>query len=82
MLEALKLISLVSMVGALNKLPIALSGIIFFGDAATVGSISAIGVGFIAGLVYAMAKNNQKKEDAVRERTNGVIPMHTLKRDP
>jgi len=71
-----------SMVGALNKLPIALSGIIFFGDAATVGSISAIGVGFIAGLVYAMAKNNQKKEDAVRERTNGVIPMHTMKRDP
>jgi len=71
-----------SMVGALNKLPIALSGIIFFGDAATVGSISAIGVGFIAGLVYAMAKNNQKKEDTVRERTNGVIPMHTMKRDP
>jgi len=71
-----------SMVGALNKLPIALSGIIFFGDPATFGSFSAIGVGFIAGLVYAMAKNNQKKEDAARERSNGVIPMHNMKRDP
>lgn len=70
------------MVGALNKLPIALSGILFFGDAASLGSISAIAVGFVAGLVYAMAKNNQKKEDAVRERSNGVIPMHTMKRDP
>jgi len=71
-----------SMVGALNKLPIALSGIIFFGDPATLGSISAIAVGFIAGLVYAMAKNNQKKEEAARERSNGMIPMHNVKRDP
>jgi len=73
-----------SMVGALNKLPIALSGIIFFGDAATFGSISAIGVGFVAGLVYAMAKNNQKKEDSLRERASGVIPLHNMnsKRDP
>jgi len=71
-----------SMVGALNKLPIALSGIIFFGDVASVGSISAIAVGFIAGLVYALAKNNQKKEDALRERSSGVIPMHNVKRDP
>jgi GDP-mannose transporter len=70
------------MVGALNKLPIALSGIIFFGDPATFGSISAITVGFIAGLVYAFAKNNQKKEDSIRERSNGVIPMHNLKREP
>jgi len=71
-----------SMVGALNKLPIALSGIMFFGDPATVGSISAIALGFVAGLVYAMAKNNQKKEDAIREGSNGVIPMHNIKRDP
>lgn len=39
------------MVGALNKLPLALSGMVFFGDPATLSSTSAIGVGFIAGYV-------------------------------
>ena len=34
-----------SMVGALNKLPIAASGILFFGDPATFGNITAIIVG-------------------------------------
>jgi GDP-mannose transporter len=33
------------MVGALNKLPIAASGILFFGDSATFGNITAIIVG-------------------------------------
>jgi len=45
-----------SMVGALNKLPIAISGIIFFAAPVTAGSISAIFLGFVAGLVYALAK--------------------------
>ncbi|KAF7370811.1 UDP-galactose transporter [Mycena sanguinolenta] len=35
-----------SMVGALNKLPVAASGMLFFGDAVTLGSVSAIAVGF------------------------------------
>ena len=52
------------MVGALNKLPVAASGMIFFGDAVTLGSVSAVGVGFFAGIVYAVAKNNQKKVDS------------------
>jgi GDP-mannose transporter len=60
-----------SMVGALNKLPLALSGMIFFGDAVTLSSTSAIGVGFIAGLVYAYAKNKQA-EDAKRSAAFGV----------
>lgn len=34
-----------SMVGALNKLPIAASGIMFFGDPATFGNVTAIIVG-------------------------------------
>ena len=34
-----------SMVGALNKLPVAASGMIFFNDAVTMGSVSAISVG-------------------------------------
>lgn len=49
-----------SMVGALNKLPIALSGLIFFDAPKTFASISAIGVGFVSGLVYALAKVKQQ----------------------
>ena len=44
------------MVGALNKLPLAASGIIFFGDAATFSSVAAIFLGGVAGIVYALAK--------------------------
>jgi GDP-mannose transporter len=50
-----------SMVGALNKLPIALSGLIFFDAPRNIYSISSIFLGFIAGLVYAVAKQQQKK---------------------
>jgi GDP-mannose transporter len=45
-----------SMVGALNKLPIAISGLVFFAAPITVGSVSAIFIGFVSGLVYAWAK--------------------------
>jgi GDP-mannose transporter len=48
-----------SMVGALNKLPIAISGLIFFDAPVTFGSVSAITVGFVSGLVYAWAKVRQ-----------------------
>lgn len=34
-----------SMVGSLNKLPIAISGIVFFGDVATFSNVSAILIG-------------------------------------
>ncbi|KAM6515087.1 GDP-mannose transporter into the lumen of the Golgi [Fusarium solani] len=45
-----------SMVGALNKLPIAISGLIFFAAPVTVGSVSAIFLGFVSGLVYTWSK--------------------------
>jgi GDP-mannose transporter len=51
-----------SMVGALNKLPIAISGLVFFDAPATFASCSAIFIGFISGLVYAMAKLRQKAQ--------------------
>lgn len=51
-----------SMVGALNKLPIALSGLVFFAAAVNFWSVSSIFVGFAAGLVYAVAKQKQSKE--------------------
>ncbi|KXT11045.1 hypothetical protein AC579_1980 [Pseudocercospora musae] len=52
-----------SMVGALNKLPIAISGLVFFDAPVTVASVSAIFVGFVSGVVYALAKVWQKKDD-------------------
>jgi GDP-mannose transporter len=58
-----------SMVGALNKLPVAASGMIFFGDPVNFGSVSAVGTGFVAGLVYAMAKQSQSKADKARQAT-------------
>lgn len=50
-----------SMVGALNKLPIALSGLVFFHAPVTFGSTGAIAVGFISGIVYALAKIRQSQ---------------------
>ncbi|KAL2145971.1 hypothetical protein VTI28DRAFT_5628 [Corynascus sepedonium] len=57
-----------SMVGSLNKLPIAISGLIFFDAPITFGSVTAIFVGFISGLVYAWAKIRAKAQDA------GILP--------
>ena len=48
-----------SMVGALNKLPIAVSGLVFFNAPITFGSVSAIIIGFVSGIVYAWAKVRQ-----------------------
>lgn len=46
-----------SMVGALNKLPIAISGLVFFDAPVTMASVSAIFVGFVSGVVYTGAKS-------------------------
>ncbi|KOS21463.1 GDP-mannose transporter [Escovopsis weberi] len=51
-----------SMVGALNKLPIAVSGLIFFDAPITFGSVSAIFIGFVSGLVYAWGKIRQTEQ--------------------
>ncbi|EGP85351.1 unnamed protein product [Zymoseptoria tritici ST99CH_1A5] len=54
-----------SMVGALNKLPIAISGLVFFDAPVTLASVSAIFVGFVSGIVYALAKVwSSKDKDA------------------
>jgi GDP-mannose transporter len=58
-----------SMVGALNKLPIAISGLIFFAAPITVGSVSAIFIGFVSGLVFAWAKVKQSAQAKL-----GVLP--------
>lgn len=50
-----------SMVGALNKLPLAISGLIFFDAPVTFGSVSAILIGTVSGLVYAWGKIQQSE---------------------
>lgn len=54
------------MIGALNKLPVAVSGMIFFNDPVTLRSVSAVSLGFAAGLLYTHAKqlSNEEKKRA------------------
>ncbi|KAG0050879.1 GDP-mannose transporter into the lumen of the Golgi [Linnemannia elongata] len=52
-----------SMVGALNKLPVAASGILFFGEPATAGNVSGIFFGLIAGLLYSYSKTDQAQKN-------------------
>ena len=61
-----------SMVGALNKLPIALSGLVFFDAPITVASVGAIFIGFVSGIVYAVAKLRQQGDD---HKTRAGIPL-------
>lgn len=57
------------MVGALNKLPIAISGLVFFDAPVTIPSVSAIFIGFVSGIVYAVAKAQEKKQPK-----GGILP--------
>lgn len=62
-----------SMAGALNKLPIAVAGMVFFGDVATIGSVSSILLGFSAGLLYTWAKILLRQDEDAR------LPIAALK---
>ncbi|KIW16633.1 GDP-mannose transporter 1 [Exophiala spinifera] len=64
-----------SMVGALNKLPIAVSGLIFFDAPVTIPSVSAIFVGFVSGLVYAVAKVRESAKPKTGILPTSSIPM-------
>lgn len=64
-----------SMVGALNKLPVALSGLIFFDAPVTFGSVTAIFVGFVSGLVYALAKVRQNSSKLKNVLPTSSVPV-------
>ncbi|KAJ2831997.1 GDP-mannose transporter into the lumen of the Golgi [Coemansia furcata] len=51
-----------SMIGALNKLPIAIFAMMWFPDPVSAGGVLAVLLGFGAGLVYTHAKNVQKRD--------------------
>lgn len=50
----------------------AASGILFFGDPANLGNVSAIAVGGVAGVVYAIAKVNQSRIEKARVAREGL----------
>lgn len=70
-----------SMVGALNKLPIAISGLVFFDAPVTFGSVSAIFIGFISGIVYAVAKVRQSSKPKEVLPTSNVSASTASMRD-
>ncbi|SJX61089.1 probable VRG4-Golgi GDP-mannose transporter [Sporisorium reilianum f. sp. reilianum] len=77
-----------SMVGALNKAPLSLSGMVFFHDPpVNFPNVSAIMLSFVAGLMYAFGKNKQAEADKLAKGasvsnggsgSNGSLPMHNL----
>jgi len=56
-----------SMIGALNKLPVAVSGMLFFGDPVNFRSVTAVLLGFAAGLLYTKSKQAATEEKKRRE---------------
>ncbi|SCZ89861.1 BZ3500_MvSof-1268-A1-R1_Chr1-3g01623 [Microbotryum saponariae] len=62
-----------SMIGALNKLPVAISGMVFFHDPVTLRSVSAVTIGFAAGLLYTHAK--QVANEAKKRTLAGYAPI-------
>jgi len=58
------------MIGSLNKLPIALSGLFFFPDersTVNVGKTVSIALGFMAGIIYSFAQAGKQKQMAMEE---------------
>ncbi|KAJ4556511.1 GDP-mannose transporter into the lumen of the Golgi [Exophiala dermatitidis] len=72
-----------SMVGALNKLPLAISGLIFFDAPVTIPSVSAIFLGFVSGIVYALAKlrGSQKPKTGILPTSNTMSASSQSTRD-
>lgn len=72
-----------SMVGALNKIPIAVSGLIFFDAPVTIPSVTAIFIGSVSGIVYAIAKvrDHQKPKTGVLPVSNVVSASSQSSRD-
>ena len=61
----------------MTRLPIALSGLLFFGTFATVYSVGAIILGFSAGLLYAYSKILQDREP--NKASLSILPLSARK---
>jgi len=67
-----------SMVGALNKLPISIAGMIFFDDPVTFGGVCGVIIAFGSGLLFSYAKTHLNNRDKDQE---SVLPLTTIKDD-
>lgn len=68
-----------SMVGALNKLPIALSGMIFFSKEralVNIWSIISVALGFTSGLVYSISQLREKVP--IKRPTADKVPLKEI----
>jgi len=63
------------MVGALNKLPISIAGMIFFDDPVTIGGVCGVIIAFGSGLLFSYAKTHLNKEP------KNILPLTTIKDD-
>lgn len=64
-----------SMVGALNKLPISIAGMIFFSDPVTTGGVCGVIIAFASGILFSYAKTHLNKEQ------KAILPLTTVKDD-
>ncbi|ORX47942.1 hypothetical protein BCR36DRAFT_584635 [Piromyces finnis] len=64
-----------SMVGALNKLPISVAGMIFFDDPVTFGGICGVAIAFASGILFSYAKTHLNNEP------KNILPLTTIKDD-
>jgi GDP-mannose transporter len=70
------------MVGALNRLPIAVSGLLFFSASVTFESASAIIIGFISGIVHSWAEVIQAQMDKMSFPTARTAVEHKSIKHP
>ncbi|KAJ3316228.1 GDP-mannose transporter into the lumen of the Golgi [Blyttiomyces sp. JEL0837] len=70
-----------SMVGALNKLPIAVAGMMFFDDPVTFGGVSGVLIAFGAGVLYVYAKNQGNKMPTPSRGGHLPLPVTESDRD-
>ncbi|KAI9092622.1 hypothetical protein DFS34DRAFT_632516 [Phlyctochytrium arcticum] len=67
-----------SMVGALNKLPIAVAGMVFFQDPVTAGGVAGVILAFLGGIVYTRAKSLQTGGAPVISPTSNIPLMSSI----
>lgn len=70
-----------SMVGALNKLPISIFGMLLFDDAVSSGQVVGVLLAFGAGILYSFAKTQKGKAEELPMRSpvqTAVVPADVL----
>ena len=64
-----------AMVGALNKLPVAVLGIVFFASPVTFAGTVAIAIGVLSGVVYTWTKTRETAERRGELKEKPILPL-------